>query len=283
MKSFIAVALALVPEMTSRRLKRPLHFALSYDEEVGCIGARRLISDLAQLDYKPGGCIVGEPTQMALVVAHKGKRSYRCRVRGHEAHSALTPKGVNAVEIAAEIVTHLRRMALRFRHEGPFEAGFDVPYTTVHVGTISGGTALNIIPKDCEFVFEFRFLPFDDPEQLLSEIENYAKRFVPEMHAVTVDAGIRFEQLSELPGFDAGGTSKIAELGRRCSAANGERKVSFASEASLFHNAGIPTILCGPGNIAQAHQPDEWIALEQIARCEAFMHRLLDVASGEAT
>jgi len=279
MKSFIAVALALVPDMTRRNFARPLHLALSYDEEVGCIGVRRLLSDLAQLEYKPGGCIVGEPTQMELVVAHKGKRSYRCRVRGHEAHSALTPRGVNAVEIAAEIVTQLRRMALRFRHEGRFDAGFDVPYTTVHVGTIKGGTALNIVPKDCEFVFEFRYLPFDDPAHLLTEIERYAARFLPEMHAVATDTGIVFEQLSELPGFDAGAASAIAELGRCCNEGTGEKKVSFASEASLFHTAGIPTVLCGPGNIAQAHQPDEWIALEQIARCEAFMQRLLDVVA----
>jgi len=200
MKSYIAVALALVPEMTARTLVRPLHFALSYDEEVGCIGVRRLIHDLAQLGFKPGGCIVGEPTQMELVVAHKGKRSYRCRVRGHEAHSALTPKGVNAVEIAAEIVTHLRRMALRFRHEGRFDAGFDVPYTTVHVGTIKGGTALNIVPKDCEFVFEIRYLPFDDPAVLLSEIETYAKRFVPEMHAVATDTGMLHKLRTLNPG-----------------------------------------------------------------------------------
>ena len=279
MKSFIAIALALVPEMVGRKLARPLHFALSYDEEVGCIGVRRLIADLANVGYVPGGCIVGEPTGMELVVAHKGKRSYNCRVRGFESHSALTPNGVNAVEIAAEIVTQLRRMALRFRHEGRFDAGFDVPYTTVHVGTIKGGTALNIVPKDCEFVFEFRYLPFDDPAQLLSEIERYAARFLPEMQAVATETGIAFEQLSELPGFDAGAASAIAELGRCCNEGAGEKKVSFASEASLFHNAGIPTVLCGPGNIAQAHQPDEWIALEQIARCEAFMHRLLDVVT----
>jgi acetylornithine deacetylase len=265
--------------MTSRALARPLHFALSFDEEVGCIGVRRLIRDLAQLEYKPGGCIVGEPTQMELVVAHKGKRSYRCRVRGHEAHSALTPKGVNAVEIAAEIVTALRRMALRFRNEGRFDRDFDVPFTTVHVGTIRGGTALNIVPKDCEFVFEFRYLPFDDPAQLLDEIDTFARQFLPEMHAVSAEAGIAFEQLSELPGFDAGADSTIAELGRCCNEGTHERKVSFASEASLFHGAGIPTVLCGPGNIAQAHQPDEWIDVAQIARCEAFMHRLLDVVT----
>ena len=282
MKSFIAVALARVPDMASRQLSRPLHFALSYDEEVGCIGVRRLIRDLANLDYRPGGCIVGEPTGMELVVAHKGKRSYRCRVRGFECHSALTPNGVNAVEIASELIAHLRKMALRFREHGQFDSDYDVPFTTVHVGTVRGGTALNIVPKDCEFVFEFRFLPFDDPQKLLAEIESVAARLLPQMQAVAADTGITFEELSELPGFDTGADSAIADLGRCCNHGAATKKVSFGAEASLFHNAGIPAILCGPGHIAQAHQPDEWIALEQVARCEQFMHTLLDQLSVRA-
>ena len=215
MKGFIGIALALVPEMITRKLSKPLHFALSYDEEVGCIGVRRLIEDLARIPYKPGGCIVGEPTGMQLVVAHKGKRSYRCRVRGFEAHSALTPNGVNAVEIACEIVTYLRAMALRFRHDERHDDDYDVPFTTIHVGTIRGGTALNIIPRDCEFMFEFRHLPFDDPEALLAEVRAFADRFLPEMRAVAADAGITFEQLSDLPGFDTGYQSAIADLARR--------------------------------------------------------------------
>ena len=276
MKSFIAIALALVPEMMQRGLARPLHLALSYDEEVGCIGVRRLIADLANVGYAPGGCIVGEPTGMELVVAHKGKRSYRCRVRGFESHSALTPRGVNAVEIACEIVTFLRGMAKRFREQGRFDNDYDVPFTTIHVGTIKGGTALNIVPRDCEFAFEFRCLPFDDPDALLREVQAYAARFLPEMHAVAADTGITFEQLSALPGFDAGADSEIAELGRCCNHGTAFNKVSFGAEASLFHNAGIPTILCGPGHIAQAHQPNEWVTLEQLASCEAFLRRLLD-------
>jgi acetylornithine deacetylase len=281
MKSFIAIALALVPEMTQHDLKRPLHFALSYDEEVGCIGVRRLIADLANVGLAPGGCIVGEPTGMELVVAHKGKRSYRCRVRGFEAHSALTPKGVNAVEIACEVVTYLRGMAKRFREKGRFDHDYDVPFTTVHVGTIKGGTALNIVPRDCEFIFEFRFLPFDDPDELLRELQDYAARFLPEMHAVAADTGILFEQLSALPGFDTGADSVLADLGRCCNHGTVFNKVSFGAEASLFHNAGIPAILCGPGHIAQAHQPNEWVTLEQVARCEAFLRRLIDQVSSQ--
>ena len=283
MKSFIAIALALVPEMVGRKLQRPLHFALSYDEEVGCIGVRRLIADLANVGYKPGGCIVGEPTGMELVVAHKGKRSYSCRVRGFEAHSALTPRGVNAVEIACEIVAFLRGMAKRYRTKGRHDDDYDVPFTTVHVGTIKGGTALNIVPRDCEFKFEFRYLPFDDPDALYREITDYASRFLPEMHAVARDAGITFDELSALPGFDTGADSEIAALGRCCNHGTAVNKVSFGAEASLFHDAGIPSILCGPGHIAQAHQPNEWVTLDQVAQCEAFVRRLIDqVSAGTA-
>ncbi len=283
MKSFIAIALALVPEIVTRNLRRPLHFALSYDEEIGCIGVRRLIADLANVGFAPGGCIVGEPTGMELVVAHKGKRSYCCRVRGFEAHSALTPNGVNAVEIAAEIVAYLRGMAKRSRDHGRRDHDFDVPFTTIHVGTIKGGTALNIVPRDCEFRFEFRHLPFDEPEVLFRELETFAARLLPEMHAVAADTGITFEELSALPGFDTGSDSAIAELGRCCNGGTAFNKVSFGAEASLFHNAGIPAILCGPGHIAQAHQPNEWVTLDQVAHCEVFVQRLIDQVSAPTT
>jgi acetylornithine deacetylase len=276
MKSFSATGLALVPEMVRRGLKRPLHFALSYDEEVGCVGVRRLIADLAQRAVSPLGCIVGEPTGMELVVAHKGKKSWRCRVRGHEAHSSLTPLGVNAVQIACEIVTYLTNMARSFRDDGAFDHAYDIPFTTVHTGVIHGGTALNIVPRDCSFDFEIRHLPFDDPDELFAEVQAYAKRFLPEMHKITAEAHIEFDALSTMPGLDTDGDTAIAELGRECSGADGHGKVSFGTEASLFHGAGMPAIICGPGHIAQAHQPNEWVSLDQLARCETFMRRLAD-------
>jgi len=276
MKSFSAIGLAFVPELLRRGLARPLHFALSYDEEVGCIGARRLIADIVARGIKPAGCIIGEPSGMQVVVAHKGKRSHRCRVRGHEAHSSLTPLGVNAVQVASEIVTFLSQMARRFRDRGGFDAAYDVPYTTVHAGVIHGGTALNIVPRDCHFLFEFRHLPFDDPDELLSEVKRFAATLLPEMHAVDPATHIEFDHISTLPGFDTHGGSEIAELGKACSGAQEFGKVSFGSEAALFHNAGMPAIICGPGRIAQAHQPNEWVALEQLALCEAFMRRLFD-------
>jgi acetylornithine deacetylase len=210
------------------------------------------------------------------VVAHKGKRSYRCRVRGRAAHSALTPLGVNAVQVASEIVGFLTQMARRFCERGGFDAAYDVPYTTVHTGVIRGGTAVNIVPRDCQFDFEFRHLPLDDPDELLAEVRRFAATLLPEMHAVDPATYIEFDQLSASPGFDSHGGTEIAELAKLLCGCRDFGKVSFGSEAALFHNAGIPTILCGPGHIAQAHQPNEWIALEQLERCEAFLRRLAD-------
>ena len=276
LKSFSAIGLAHVPLFLSRGLSRPLHFALSYDEEVGCIGVRRLIAELPSRGVAPAGCIVGEPTGMKLVVAHKGKKSWRCRVRGHEAHSSLTPHGVNAVEIGSRIVTYLSDMAARYRDGGRRDDAYDVPYTTVHVGTIRGGTALNIVPRDCAFDFEIRHLPFDDPDAMFAEIEAYARRFEPSMRAVAQDTGIAFDPMSTLPGFDTRDGSEIAAIGHALTGVTGSGKVSFGTEAALFHGASIPTVICGPGHIEQAHQPDEWVALEQLARCEAFMRRLAD-------
>ena len=276
MKSFSAIGLAFVPQFLSRGLERPLHFALSYDEEVGCVGVRRLLQDIVARGIRPTGCIVGEPTGMRLVVAHKGKRGFRCRVRGHEAHSSLTPRGVNAVQVACEIVTFLTHMGRRFRDRGGFDAAYDVPYTTVHTGVIRGGTALNIVPRDCSFDFEFRHLPFDDPDALLAEVRRFAATLLPEMHAVSRDTKIEFDALSATPGLDTHGASEIAELGRACSGSQDLGKVSFGTEASLFHCSDISAIICGPGHIEQAHQPNEWISLEQLALCESFMQRLAD-------
>ena len=276
MKSFSAVGLAFVPEFVRRGVTKPLHFALSYDEEVGCIGVRRLIADIVARGVRPAACIVGEPTGMELVVAHKGKKAWRCRVRGFEAHSSLTPSGVNAVQIACEIVAYIAKRAREFRDEGKRDDAYDVPYTTAHVGTIRGGTALNIVPRDCTFDFEIRHLPFDDPDVFICDVEQFAARFLPSMHAVDPGTHIEFDPLSTLPGFDTDDGSEVTALGHACNATKSVGKVSFGTEASLFHGADIPTVICGPGHIAQAHQPNEWVSLDQVARCETFMQRLVD-------
>lgn len=276
MKSFIAACLALAPEFLARDIETPLHFAFSYDEEVGCIGVRGLLERLASREIKPKGCIVGEPTEMKVVRAHKGKLSYRCHVHGREAHSSLIDQGVNAVEAAAEAIAYLKSMQRRFRDNGPFDGELSPPYTTVHTGVVHGGTALNIVPLACHFDFEFRHLPEDDPAALLAELERHIDTtLLPEMHAVDPQTGFRFEALSRIAGLSIDEDSELVQLVKALTGANSTGKVAFGTEAGLFQEmAGIPTLVCGPGSIEQAHKPDEWIALEQIAQCEGFLRRL---------
>ncbi|MFM9888250.1 MAG: acetylornithine deacetylase [Burkholderiales bacterium] len=283
MKGFIAVALGMAPKFLAAPLKAPVHFALSYDEEVGCLGVRGLIDDLARSNIKPAGCIVGEPTSMQVVVAHKGKRSYECCVKGKEAHSALTPQGVNAIEYAARLIVYIRHMADRMRDCEARDGAFDVPFTTLQTGTIAGGTAVNIVPRDCAFRFEFRYLPGADPESLESEIRNFAMQtLLPEMRAVDPGTSITIETSSEIPGLNMRDDDRLTYLahtlsrGRQDVAGERTSKVAYATEAGLFQVAGIPSIICGPGSIEQAHKPDEFVTLEQIARCEAFMERLTE-------
>ena len=278
MKGFLAACLALAPDFAAARLAVPVHFALSYDEEVGCIGVRRLLADLETLPVRPRLCIVGEPTEMQVILAHKGKKSVRCTVHGHECHSALNHQGVNAVEIAAELVAFLRRMQRRLREHGPFEAGFDPPYTTVHTGTIHGGTALNIVPRECRFEFELRHLPRHDPEDLMAELRAFAQSLVPEMLAVSPAAGVTLDETNTTAGLAADEASEAVALARRLAGLGEEGqsgKVAFTTEAGLFQAAAIPAVVCGPGSIAQAHKPDEFIAVEQLARAERFLRALL--------
>jgi acetylornithine deacetylase len=280
MKSFVAVVLAMVPEIKASVRRTPVHLAFSYDEEVGCIGVRRLLDVLAKRPVKPFACIVGEPTDMKVVRAHKGKLSIRAHVRGFECHSSLAPRGVNAVQYAAEFIAHLNRIGRCLAKDGPFDREFDIPFTTVHTGVIQGGTALNIVPKDCFFDFEFRHLPQQDPRALFQEAMEFATtRLVPEMHAVNRDTGFRYEELSTFPGLATSEDADITRLCKAASGANSTTKVAFGTEAGLFEATGIPTIVCGPGSIDQAHKPDEFIALDQVAQCEAFLKRVLaDVA-----
>ena len=274
MKSFLAIGLAFAPQFLRLGLARPLHFALSYDEEVGCIGVRRLIADVAAKGITPTGCIIGEPTGMQLVVGHKGRRTWRCRVRGHEAHSSLTPQGVNAVQIACDLVAWITQRGRELRDGHRQDAAYDVPYTTPHVGVIHGGTAVNIVPRDCAFEFEIRHLPFDDPDAFFADLQHYANSRLAAMHAVDPATYIEFDAMSSAPGFDDDGRNSITDIGRDCCDSDRLHKVSFGTEAALFHAASIPAVICGPGHIEQAHQPNEWVSLEQLARCESFMQRL---------
>jgi acetylornithine deacetylase len=276
MKSFIAIALAKVPDFLAQPLAVPVHLALTYDEEVGCLGARSLIAALLPKAVKPKLCIIGEPTLMQPVVGHKGSRRLRCHVHGHEVHSSLTHRGVNAVETAAELVAHLKGMARNKRKHGPFDHAFDPPYTTIHTGLIAGGTAVNIVPRECRFDFEMRYLPEDDPSAIADELKRYAASLLPEMQAVSEEAGIAFEETNGVPALSAKDGDEVVQLALALSGANGTGKVSFATEGGLFQQAGIPTVICGPGSIEQAHKPDEFIALDQVRQCEGFFDRLIE-------
>lgn len=278
MKGFLAAALAFAPDFAARPLAMPVHFALSYDEEIGCIGVRRLLDDLAGLEVRPRLCIVGEPTEMTVVSGHKGKKSVRCEVLGHECHSALNDQGVNAVEIAAEIVARLRAMQRRLRETGPFDPGYQPPYTTVHTGVIKGGTALNIVPGECSFEFEIRNLPRHDPDGLMAEIRHWAEELLPEMRARSSRAGIIFDENNSTAGLDMDANDPGVRLVQSLAGDTDTAFVSYTTEAGLFQHSGIPAVVCGPGNIAQAHKADEFVSLDQLARCESFLGRLLEYA-----
>ncbi len=277
MKSYLAVVLAMVPRFAAADLKAPIHLALSYDEEVGCIGVRGMLADLARNNIRPAAAIIGEPTSMQPVIAHKGKRTYRCCVRGKEAHSALTPQGVNAIEYAARIITYIRHMAERLQACESRDYGFDIPFTTLQTGVISGGTASNIVPRECAFHFEFRYLPGADPDALEREIKDYAEHVIlPEMHRTDPGTGISIETKANIPGLNTDKEDEVAYLAQALSRNKSTAKVAYATEGGLFQQAGIPAIVCGPGSIEQAHKPDEYVTLGQVALCESFMERLLE-------
>lgn len=285
MKSFVAVALSYAPKFLAQKLETPIHYAFTYDEEVGCLGAKKLIQVLKDMPVKPKACIVGEPTEMQVIAQHKGKKSWRVDVRGFECHSSLTHLGANAVEAAAELIAFIKGLARKKRAHGPFDGEFAPPYTSLHTGTVNGGTALNIVPKDCSFLWEIRYLPQDDVGALYDEVVAYARnKLEPELKAIEPSCGFTFTQISEFPGLATDDRAGVVELAKALTGANRVQKVAFGTEAGLFSELGIPTIVCGPGSIEQAHKPDEFIALEQIALCEAFMARLLErVKQGAAT
>jgi acetylornithine deacetylase len=280
MKSFIGLAVAQVPAYLAADLPIAIHLAFSYDEETGAFGAQRLIADLRERGVKPLACIVGEPTGMVPALAHKGVYRWRCCVKGHAAHSSLTPKSVNAIEVSARVIGKLADMSGRWRDGARYE-GFDVPYTTGSVGVIEGGIADNIVPADCRFHYEFRNLPGTDALDMQGEVLAYAASLEPAMRAVAPEAGIAFETICAVPSFLARDDDPAVQLARRLAGTDETTLVAFGTEAGLFQKAGIPTVVCGPGHIAQAHQADEYVALDQLAACERFLQALatMDVAA----
>ena len=275
MKGFIATALALVPDFMAQPRSKPLHLALSYDEEVFCLGAPLLLAELRERGIRVDGCVVGEPTSMKPVVAHKGLNLYRCRVHGKAAHSSLTPQGCNAIEYAARLVCHIRDLADAWRAEGPFDEFYDVPFTTITTNQIQGGIAVNTIPEACEFSYEFRNLPLQPWEGIQQRIERYVQDdLLPRMQREFPGARIDIERASGAPGLQASEQAAITQLVRALTQDQSVRKVAYGTEAGLFQGIGIPTVVCGPGSIEQAHKPDEFVEADQLVQCEKFLRQL---------
>ena len=276
MKGFIATALAAVPGMLKAPLAKPIHICLSYDEEVGCIGVRSLLEYLERQHDRPAMCFVGEPTEMKVIIGHKGKLTTRCRVKGHACHSSLAPQGVNAVEYAAKVITYLSGMAKKKQQDGPFDAAYDVPHTTIHTGVIQGGTMVNVVPEECQFTFEFRNLPQDPPQALLDDVQSFAReKLEPGMKAINPETGFLWEEDSRFPGLDTDPGEDVVDLAQRFSGTGGTGKVAFGTEAGGFDRIGIPAVVCGPGSIQQAHKPDEYVEAGQLAACEGFIEKLI--------
>lgn len=279
MKGFLACLLAKAEAFKTADLRVPIHLAFTYDEEVGCLGVPSLVEAINNLPQTPAMCIVGEPTEMKVITQHKGKYSARAHFTGRSGHSSLPGEGVNAVEFASEFVVFLRKLGRKCRDEGPHDDEFVPNHTTFHTGVIKGGTQLNIIPQNCTVDFEFRNLPNDDRNALKAQIFDYLENtLIPEMRETYDDVGVEIEVISDMPGLATGDDEEVTKLVMALTGANTTGKVSFGTEAGVFSALGdIPTVVCGPGNIEQAHKPDEFIELDQLGRCEAFLDKLLAV------
>lgn len=277
MKGFDAIALAMIPDFLAAGLTRPIHILLSYDEELNCLGPMDIIAQFGRTLPKPGAVIVGEPTLMQVADAHKSVCTYRTTVHGVEAHSAKPQLGAHAIAAACDLVVELSRINGRFEAAGASDPRFDPQHATVHVGMIEGGTARNILAKRCSFHWEYRGLPDMDLREAVRQIEAYAaSEALPRLNRFSDKGRIETEIEVEVPGLRPEPGSAAESLAQRLTQSNRTTAVAFATEAGRFQGAGIPTVVCGPGSIDQAHQPDEFITLEEIDRGLAFMRRLVD-------
>lgn len=275
MKGFLACVLAAVPDFLQQNLRMPLHLAFSYDEEVGCLGVRSLVDYLQASRERPALCIIGEPTEMRPVYGHKGKLAMRCTVQGHACHSAYAPEGVNAIEYAARLINKLSELGETLAHKQ--DSRFSPPYSTLQVGTIHGGAALNIVPEACQFDFEIRHLPDTQVDTLVGELRQYAdEQLLPAMKHRAQDSDIRLQSLSRYPGLLTDPQSEFAQWLTQWSGSDAFSTVPFGTEGGLFDRAGIATLICGPGSMSQGHRPDEFVAVEQLASCMNMLHNLRD-------
>jgi acetylornithine deacetylase len=283
MKGFLACVLAAVPSFAKRKLKLPVHLAFSYDEEVGCLGVRPMLAQIEQRAHKPALCLIGEPTELKPVLGHKGKLAMRCMIKGAPCHSAYAPYGVNAIQYAARMINRLEEIGERLAEPEHHDARFDPPYSTVQTGVIKGGRALNIVPAECEFDFEVRALPGFDANRVADDLQTYAAhQLLPKMRAVKSDTDIRFQALSAYPGLATSPDSEAAALLAMLCGSTEFGTVAFGTEGGLFDQAGIPTVVCGPGSMDQGHKPDEFVSIAQLHACDAMLARLAEHLSVEA-
>jgi acetylornithine deacetylase len=277
MKGFIASVLAAVPAFLAQPLKMPVHLAFSYDEEVGCLGVRSMLAALAQRAHKPRLCLIGEPTELKPVLGHKGKLAMRCQVHGAACHSAYAPYGVNAIEYAARLIGKLGEIGDDLALAAHHDERFDPPFSTVQTGLIKGGRALNIVPEECEFDFEVRALPGFEAQSVVERLQAYAEaELLPRMRAVHAASTIELQPLSAYPGLATPVDSEAARLVALLSGSDDFGTVAFGTEGGLFDQAGIPTVVCGPGSMDQGHKPDEFVSVEQLQGCDALLRRLVD-------
>jgi acetylornithine deacetylase len=280
MKGFIACALTLFGKAAQRKLKAPLSLACSYDEEVGCIGVRRLLDMMEKMPVRPRFCIVGEPTSLQVVTAHKGKSGMKVLCKGLEAHSALAPLAVNAVYMALDLIAEIRAIQAEIAQAGIRDGDYDVPYTTLHAGNIAGGEVINIVPNRCRFDYEIRHIPQDDPRNHSRGIEAAADKIVKEARKIFKGADIEFAPAASYPAMNTPPDSEVVSFMKSITLGNSTGKISFGTEGGLFQQRlGVPTVVCGPGSIAVAHKPDEYIEEEQMARCDQMLERLLNSVS----
>ncbi len=264
MKAFLAAILALADRVSKVDLKEPLKLSVSYDEEVGCLGIARMIGALPEFLGMPRAAIVGEPTEMAVAIGHKGKVGLKAVAHGEAGHSSLAPKLENALHVAADFMGRLRGLQDWYAENGARDSDYDIPHTTLHVGKLAGGTALNVIPERAEMLFEVRHLADDDPEVILGKIEAMA------------GSRIDLERTVAYPGLQTAPTARVTKLACSLAATNAKTKVAFGTEAGFFDGSGIPTVVCGPGSMeGQGHKPDEFVTVGQMAACHAMMDRIL--------
>ncbi len=276
MKGFVACAIAAMLDAAGRPLKTPLHLALSYDEEIGCMGVRSLIDMLAAAPFRPAMCIVGEPTGLQVATGHKGKVALRATCVGREGHSALAPTALNALHLAADFICAVRSIQADVAASGLQDGEYDVPYATLHVGMMQGGVQVNIVPNLAVIDWEIRAPAGEDVAGLIARVEAAAEGIVAPLRAEFPEAAIRIERLWDYPGLGTPTDAGVVRFVQSLTGANGTIKVAFGTEGGLFaERLGIPTVICGPGSMAQGHKPDEWVSVEQIARCEAMLGALV--------